>query len=54
VVPAGFHAFFSACASVAGALIGLLFVAVSVAPEKLTGDSARADRQVRDLGGEQP
>jgi hypothetical protein len=47
VVPAGFHEFFSACASVAGALIGLLFVAVSVAPEKLTGDSARADHQVR-------
>jgi hypothetical protein len=47
VVPTSFHDFFSGCASVAGALIGLLFVAISVSPEKLTGDDARAEHQVR-------
>jgi len=47
VVPASFHDFFNGCASVAGALIGLLFVALSVAPEKLTGDDARTEHQAR-------
>jgi hypothetical protein len=47
VVPASFHDFFNGCASVAGALIGLLFVAISVSPEKLTGDDAHAEHQVR-------
>jgi hypothetical protein len=47
VVPVSFHDFFSGCATVAGALIGLLFVALSVSPEKLTGDDARAEHQVR-------
>jgi hypothetical protein len=47
VVPASFHSFFNGCASIAGALIGLLFVALSVSPEKLTGDDARAEHQVR-------
>lgn len=47
VVPTSFHDFFNGCASVAGALIGLLFVAVSISPEKLTGDEARAEHQVR-------
>ena len=47
MVPASFHDFFSACATVAGALIGLLFVAISVAPAKLTGDHATAVHQVR-------
>ena len=32
---------------IAGALIGLLFVAISVSPEKLTGDKATADHQVK-------
>jgi hypothetical protein len=47
VVPVSFHDFFSGCATVAGALIGLLFVALSVSPEKLTGADARAEHQVR-------
>jgi len=47
VVPLSYHDFFSGCATIAGALIGLLFVAISVSPEKLTGDTARTDHQVR-------
>lgn len=47
MVPASFHDFFSGCASVAGALIGLLFVALSMSPERLTGDTALAEHQVR-------
>lgn len=47
MVPTSFHDFFNGCASVAGALIGLLFVAVSISPEKLTGDEAHAEHQVR-------
>ena len=37
----------SAAAPALRALIGLLFVALSVSPEKLTGDDARAEHQVR-------
>jgi hypothetical protein len=47
VVPVSFHDFFGGCASVAGALIGLLFVAISVSPEKLTGENASPDHQIR-------
>ncbi|HTZ30766.1 MAG TPA: hypothetical protein VMC83_42650 [Streptosporangiaceae bacterium] len=47
MVPAGYHDFFNGCASVAGALIGLLFVALSVSPAKLTGAESSAEHQVR-------
>ena len=47
MVPVSYHDFFGGCATVAGALIGLLFVAISVSPEKLAGDKASADHQVK-------
>ncbi|HWH12670.1 MAG TPA: hypothetical protein VG165_16225 [Solirubrobacteraceae bacterium] len=47
MVPASYHEFFSGCANVAGALVGLLFVAISVSPEKLTGADATTAFQVR-------
>ena len=47
MVPLSFHDFFSGCATIAGALIGLLFVALSVSSEYLTGEQARTDHQVR-------
>jgi hypothetical protein len=48
VVPLeSFHDLFAASAGVAGALIGLLFVAISVAPERLTGDDAPQAHRVR-------
>jgi hypothetical protein len=40
MVPSAYHAHFGGCASVAGTLIGLLFVAISVAPRKDTGRRA--------------
>ena len=47
MVPLSFHDFFSGCATIAGALIGLLFVVLSVTSESLSGEKARTDHQVR-------
>ena len=47
MVPASYHDFFAGCATVSGALIGLLFVAISVSPEKLAGDRANTDHIVK-------
>ncbi|MGI8450190.1 MAG: hypothetical protein ACR2MP_24030 [Streptosporangiaceae bacterium] len=47
MIPVSFHDFFGSCATVSGALIGLLFVAISVSPGKLTGRSAEAEHQVK-------
>jgi uncharacterized membrane protein YiaA len=47
MTPASAHEFFLASASVAGALIGLLFVAVSVASERVLGPEASDVHGVR-------
>jgi hypothetical protein len=47
MTPASAHQFFQGSASVAGALIGLLFVAISVAPERILGPNASELHGVR-------
>ena len=47
MVPVSYHDFFGGCATVSGALIGLLFVAISVSPGKLAGGRASTDHQVK-------
>ncbi len=46
MVPVSYHDFFGGCATVAGALTGLLFVAISVSPGKLA-TGANPDHQVK-------
>src|SRR6202020_3543119 len=47
VTAADAHDFFAASAGIAGALIGLLFVAISVAPERVLGPEASEVHGVR-------
>ena len=47
MVPSSYHAFFSGSVSAAGALIGLLFVAISIAPHKLAGEQASTGFQIK-------
>jgi hypothetical protein len=46
MAPVSYHEFFSGCATVAGALIGLLFVAISVSPAKVAGEEGSLPHQV--------
>jgi hypothetical protein len=47
MVPPAYHTFFGGCASVAGTLIGLLFVAISVSPHKHVGSRAPLPFQIQ-------
>lgn len=47
VVPDSFHDFFVGAATVAGALIGLLFVAISVTPAAVTSKVEHLEQRVR-------
>ena len=49
MVPAEFHDFLVASTQASAALIGLLFVSVSIAPERVFGSKAEALRQARAL-----
>ncbi len=45
MVPETYHDFFLASVGASAALIGLLFVAISIAPERVFGTAATGDRQ---------
>ena len=47
MVPESFHDFFLGVTGASGALVGLLFVAISIAPERLVGPSAPLSQHLR-------
>ena len=49
MVPSAYQAFFTASTAASAALIGLLFVSVSIAPERVFGGQAEATRQAQAL-----
>lgn len=49
MTPAAYQPFFSASVAASAALIGLLFVSVSIAPERVFGKDAEAGRQAQAL-----
>jgi len=49
VVPADFQPFFTASVAASAALIGLLFVSISIAPERVFGENAESSRQAQAL-----
>ncbi len=49
MVPAQFETFFVTSATVSSALIGLLFVSISIAPDRIFGANAEATRQAQAL-----
>jgi hypothetical protein len=49
MAPPQFESFFSTSATVSSALIGLLFVSISIAPDRVFGPNAEATRQAQAL-----
>ncbi|TMC82170.1 MAG: hypothetical protein E6J06_11465 [Chloroflexi bacterium] len=49
MVPADFQPFFTASVAASAALIGLLFVSISIAPERVFGENAESSRQAQAL-----
>ena len=47
MIPANYSTFFTTMAAVGATLFGLIFVAISIAPENLTTSTAEISRQVR-------
>ncbi|HEX3780370.1 MAG TPA: hypothetical protein VHX38_11930 [Pseudonocardiaceae bacterium] len=50
MVPDSFHDFFLGSTSIAGALVGLLFVAISVTPAAVTGKVEHIEQRIRAAG----